>query len=241
MACIIAGTSPIERYDLICNSRRTLLHDMPQVISKSEMAEPAIASAVAALKGGEVVVFPTETLYGLGADALNEAAVEKVFRLKGRDPAAPIPVLAANEAMLGQLVDTIPPLARRLMQRFWPGPLTLVLRARAHVPKPLKNDSGGIGVRISSQPIAMQLIQALDRPVTATSANPSGKEPARTLLQAQTYFAGEVNTFIDGGTLTSKSGSTVVEVRGERLRIIREGDIAVAALEQVLGESKGIR
>jgi L-threonylcarbamoyladenylate synthase len=211
---------------------------MSQIVDIPEMAEPVIACAVAALKGGEVVVFPTETLYGLGADALNEAAVEKVFCLKGRDPAAPIPVLAANEAMLGQLVDTIPPLARRLMQRFWPGPLTLVLPARAHVPKPLKNDTGGIGVRISSQPIAMQLIQALDRPLTATSANPSGKEPARTLLEAQTYFAGAVNAFIDGGTLTSKSGSTVVEVRGERLKIIREGDISVAALEQFLRKAK---
>jgi L-threonylcarbamoyladenylate synthase len=214
---------------------------MPQNHNITAMIEPRIASAAAALEAGEIVVFPTETLYGLGADALNAAAVEKVFRLKGRNPAAPIPVLAANEAMLDELVDTIPQLARRLMRRFWPGPLTLILRARAHVCAPLKNDTGGIGVRISSQPIAIQLIQALGRPLTATSANPSGLEPARTLLQAQTYFAGKVNTFIDGGTLTSKSGSTVAEVQGQRLKIIREGEIAAAALERVLGKGKVIR
>jgi L-threonylcarbamoyladenylate synthase len=213
-----------------------LRHHVLQGQALSETAEAVTAAAVAALKRGEVIVFPTETLYGLGADALNDAAVEKVFQLKGRDPTAPIPVLVASEAMLGQLVDAIPPLARRLMHRFWPGPLTLVLRARAAIPKPLLNASGGIGVRISSQPIATRLVQALGRPLTATSANPSGKEPARTLLEAQNYFAGRVRTFIDGGTLKSRSGSTVVEVQDERLTLIREGDVAVTALEQFLGE-----
>jgi L-threonylcarbamoyladenylate synthase len=207
----------------------------------SEATETSIAAAVAALKRGEVIVFPTETLYGLGADALNEAAVETVFRLKGREPYTPIPVLVANQAMLGQLVDAVPPLARLLMQRFWPGPLTLVLRARANIPRPLINDAGGIGVRISSQPIATQLVQGLGRPLTATSANPSGKNPARTLREAQIYFTGTVNIFIDGGALTSDTGSTVAEVQGERLRIIRAGDITVAALEQVLGKGNIMR
>jgi L-threonylcarbamoyladenylate synthase len=215
-----------------------LRHHVLQVHPLSGTDQAVIAAAVAALKGGEVIVFPTETLYGLGADALNEAAVENLYHLKGRDPAAPIPVLVASEAMLGQLVDAIPPLARRLMHRFWPGPLTLVLRARADLPKPLLNASGGIGVRISSQAIATQLVQALGRPLTATSANPSGKEPARTLREAQNYFAGHVRTFIDGGTLKSRSGSTVVEIQGEQLKIIREGDVAVTALEQFLGERR---
>lgn len=218
-----------------------LASQSPQNRTISKTNEAArIAAAVAALKRGEVIVFPTETLYGLGADALNEAAVERVFRLKGRKPDTPIPVLVANEAMLSQLVDAIPPLARQLMQRFWPGPLTLVLMARANVPKPLINDTGGIGVRISSQPVATQLVQALGRPLTATSANPSGKNPARTLLEAQIYFTRKLNIFIDGGILTSSTGSTVAEVQGERLRIIRAGDVTAAALEQVLGKGNVI-
>jgi tRNA threonylcarbamoyl adenosine modification protein (Sua5/YciO/YrdC/YwlC family) len=196
------------------------------------------AAAVAALKRGEVIVFPTETLYGLGADALNSDAVERIYRLKGRNPNMPIPVIVADQAMLGQLVDEISPIARQLMKRFWPGPLTLVLPARLNLPKPLLNAAGGVAVRISSQPIAAQLVQALGRPMTATSANPSGAQPARTLLEAREYFADKIGTFIDGGTLTSRRGSTVLEIQGDHLRIIREGDIAAAVLEQALGIGK---
>jgi L-threonylcarbamoyladenylate synthase len=195
----------------------------------------SIATAVAALKRGEVIVFPTETLYGLGAQALNHSAVDAVFRLKGRDPNTPIPVLVSDQAMLDQLIATIPPIAKQLMQRFWPGPLTLVLPARAHIPKPLLNPSNGIGIRISSQPIAMELVQALGAPLTATSANPSGAEPARTVPEARNYFGDSVNVFVDGGPLGSKTGSTVAEIRGDKLRIIREGEIPTPDLEAVLG------
>jgi tRNA threonylcarbamoyl adenosine modification protein (Sua5/YciO/YrdC/YwlC family) len=200
-----------------------------------------IEAAVTALKRSEVIVFPTETLYGLGADALDAEAVDAVFRLKGRDPNTPIPVLVADLAMLGQLVDTIPPLARQVIERFWPGPLTLVLPARINAPKHLLNSAGGLGVRVSSQAIARRLVEALGRPLTATSANPSGAEPARTLLEARNYFSAKVNTFIDGGTLISRTGSTVVEVQGDRLKIIREGDIATTVLEQVVGKEKLLR
>jgi L-threonylcarbamoyladenylate synthase len=210
-----------------------------QVMSQNrtipEITEPVIGPGIAALRRGEVIVFPPETLYGLGADALAGAAVEKVFRLKGRNPNAPIPVLVADKAMLGQIVETVPPPAERLMQEFWPGPLTIVLPARANIPQPLVNSAGGIGVRISSHPVAAQLVRTLGRPLTATSANPTAQEPARTLLEAQNYFAGKATAFIDGGALTSRNGSTVVEVRGEQLKIIREGDITVARLVAVIG------
>jgi L-threonylcarbamoyladenylate synthase len=194
-----------------------------------------ISAAIGALRRGEVIVFPTETLYGLGAQALNQTAVDAVFRLKGRDPSAPIPVLVADQAMLDQLVATTTPMAKELMQRFWPGPLTLVLPARANIPKPLLNTSGGIGVRISSQPIAMELVQTLGAPLTATSANPSGAEPARTLAEAINYFSDSVSVFMEGGTLGSKTGSTVAEVRDNKLKIIREGEIRRTSLESVLG------
>ena len=197
-----------------------------------------LSAAVAALERGEVVVYPTETLYGLGADALNVAAVDKVFQLKGRDPCNPIPVLVADREMLGALVEEIPALAEKLMARFWPGPLTLVLPARTDLPRPLLNSSGGIGVRISSAPAATALVRELGRPLTATSANPSGQPPARTLAQARNYFAGEVACFIDGGELTSKTGSTIVEIKENAIRIIRAGEIGVSELKQILGESE---
>ena len=191
-----------------------------------------LTAAVAALRRGDVIVYPTETLYGLGTDALNPAAVEKVFHLKGRDPHNPFPVLVADREMLGVLVAEVPPLAEKLMARFWPGPLTLVLPARREIPRPLVNAAGGIGVRISSQPIAGKLLSALGRPLTATSANPSGQEPARTVAQARGYFSAAIEIYLDGGPLTSKSGSTVVEVVGERINILRAGEIGAAELQR---------
>jgi L-threonylcarbamoyladenylate synthase len=200
-----------------------------------------LSAAVQVLKGGDVIVFPTETLYGLGADALNDAAVEKVFQLKGRDPRNPIPVLVADQKMLHTLVAKKPTVAQKLMDRYWPGPLTLVLPGRKNIPKPLCNPTGGIAVRISSQPIAALLIKGLGRPLTATSANPSGKEPARTLQEAKTYFADRVELFVDGGTLTSKSGSTVVEVIEDNVKVVREGEISASELQRFLGLEKVLR
>jgi L-threonylcarbamoyladenylate synthase len=199
-----------------------------------------LASAVEALKRGDVIVFPTETLYGLGADALNEAAVEKVFQLKGRDPGNPIPVLVANQEMLDTLIAKVPTAAQRLIDQCWPGPLTLVLPGRKNIPRYLCNSSGGVGVRISSGPIAASLVHGLGRPLTATSANLSGKEPARTLQEAKNYFASQVDVFIEGGTLNSQSGSTVVEVMDDSIKIIREGEINAHELRQVLGEENVI-
>ena len=194
-----------------------------------------LSQAIASLERGDVVVFPTETVYGLGADALNPAAGEKVFKLKGRNPDTPIPIIVADQAMLKDLVEEIPSIARKLMERFWPGPLTLVLPAVPGTPKQLLNRTGGIGVRISSQPIATQLARDLRRPLTATSANPSGQPAASTIEQAQNYFAGEIEIFLDGGKLPSKSGSSVVEVSDERIKIIREGEISIESLAASIG------
>ncbi len=192
--------------------------------------------AVATLARGEVIVFPTETLYGLGADALNSRAVDKVFQLKGRNPNNPIPVLVADLAMLEMLAASVPATAKKLMDTFWPGPLTLVLPARSGIPKPLMNARGGIGVRISSQSIATQLVARLGRPLTATSANPAGKEPARTLDEAKRYFSETIEVFVDGGQLESKTGSTVVELLNGKVRIIRQGEISAAALAEAIGQ-----
>src|SRR5688572_15352257 len=194
-----------------------------------------LRQAIASLNRGDVIVFPTETVYGLGADALNPAAVEKVFQLEGRNPDSPIPIIVADQAMLQGVVEKIAPVARTLMEQFWPGPLTLVLPATPGTPKQLLNQTGGVGVRISSQLIATELAQALGRPLTATSANPSGQEAASTIEQAQNYFAGEIEIFLDGGKLPSKTGSSVVEVIDDRIKIIRAGEISLGQLEASIG------
>ncbi|MSP37972.1 MAG: threonylcarbamoyl-AMP synthase [Deltaproteobacteria bacterium] len=195
-----------------------------------------IADAVAALARGDVIVFPTETLYGLGADALNFAAVEKVFQLKGRDPNNPFPVLVSDRAMLNKLVAEVSPLAEKLIAGFWPGPLTLVLPARKDIAPPLVNSTGGIGVRISSQPIANEIVRMLGRPLTATSANPSGRPGAQTLEQARNYFFGKIELFVDGGELNSKTGSTVAAVAENKIKIIRAGEIGREKLQKALGQ-----
>jgi L-threonylcarbamoyladenylate synthase len=194
-----------------------------------------LSRAIASLKSGNVIVFPTETVYGLGADALNPAAVEKVFQLKGRNPNSPIPVIVADQAMLQGVVEKIPPVARTLMEQFWPGPLTLVLPAAPGMPKQLLNRMGGVGVRISSQLIATGLAQSFGRPLTATSANPSGQQAASTIEQAQNYFASDIEIFLDGGKLPSKTGSSVVEVIDDRIKIIRAGEISLGQLAATIG------
>jgi L-threonylcarbamoyladenylate synthase len=208
------------------------------LLTKANLTETAEAEsfrrAVEALKRGKVIVFPTETLYGLGADAFNGTAVEQVFELKGRNRQQPIPVLVADMEMLRVVVDEIPLGARRLMDQFWPGPLTIVLPARKGTPEPLLNADARVGVRISSHPVATQLVRALGRPLTATSANRSGEEPARTLEEARRTFGQQIESYIAGGTLTSKAGSTVVEIDRNGLKVIREGDISAATLREVL-------
>jgi L-threonylcarbamoyladenylate synthase len=204
---------------------------------KDKKTETFVA-AIAALQRGDVIVFPTETLYGLGADALNVTAVERVFHLKGRPAANPISVLVADRAMLGGIVDELSPLAEKLITQFWPGPLTLVLPAKKGISKHLINTSGGVGVRISSEPIATHLVRELGKPITATSANPSGKNPARSIEEARRYFSGQIAVYIDGGELHSNVGSTVAEISGDRIKVIREGEISKAGLQRVIGEEK---
>jgi L-threonylcarbamoyladenylate synthase len=197
-----------------------------------EKSADTFSAALQALKRGAVVVFSTETFYGLGADALNADAVEGVVSLKGRNPDSPIAVIIADEEMLPQIASEISPVAQKLIRRFWPGPLTLVLPAKPGLPAALLNRDGKIGVRVSSHPLAARLSRELGRPLTATSANPSGKEPARTIEQARAYFGDRIEIFLDAGALAGKSGSTVAEVNGDQIKIIREGEISSKELEK---------
>ncbi len=194
--------------------------------------------AIEALRSGEVIVFPTETFYGLGADALHEEAVVQVSALKGRDAKNPIALIIADMDMLKEVVADPPPIAERLMSVFWPGPLTLVLPAKKGLSPLLCNPDGGIGVRVSSHPVAAALVKRLAHPITATSANPSGAEPARTIAQAQAYFANKLKIFIDAGELKGQKGSTVVECHGDRYKIIREGPISAQELDRVIASHR---
>jgi L-threonylcarbamoyladenylate synthase len=192
---------------------------------------------VSALKKGEVIVYPTETLYGLGVDAENETAIQRLIEVKGREEGKPIPLLVADEEMLRRVASSIPEPAFALMRVFWPGPLTIVLPASERLSSSLTGATRTVGVRVSSQPIAEWLVQSLGRPITTTSANPAGESPARNLEEAKNYFGNQVAVYIEGGDLGHVPGSTVIEVWSEGWKMIREGAISRTAIENVLTPS----
>jgi L-threonylcarbamoyladenylate synthase len=183
-----------------------------------------ILFAVAALGRGEIVAYPTETFYGLGVDALDELALARLRALKGRDRKA-ISVLVDGPAMLDSLCSSIPPLAATLMQRHWPGALTIALPARRNLPAALI-DAGCVAVRQSSHPTAQALVSRLGRPLTATSANRAGEAPATTDEAVDEIFAGRCRV-VHGGATAGGAPSTLVRVRGSKLEILRRGAIEI--------------
>ena len=198
---------------------------MPDSSNSASGSDPAtIQAAARILAGGGVIVYPTETLYGLGADASNEVALERLVELKGREAGKPIAVLVSDTEMLEGVVEEVSTAAADLMRRFWPGPLTIVLRARPTVSHWLTGGGDSIGVRVSSHPTAMALVRALGRPLTAPSANPAGLRPPTRLDEARAYFGSRVDCYVDGGGLPGEPASTVVDARGE-LRVIRDGAV----------------
>ena len=183
-----------------------------------------IVFAVAALRRGEIVAYPTETFYGLGVDALDELALARLRALKGRDGKA-ISVLVDGPAMLDSVCSVVPPLAAALMRRYWPGALTIALPAQSGLPSALVED-GFIAVRQSSHPTAQALVAGLGRPLTTTSANRAGEPPATTDEAVEEIFAGRCR-ILHGGATAGGAPSTLVRVRGSKLEILRRGAIEI--------------
>ncbi len=192
-----------------------------------------IAAAVAALHGGRLVVFPTESFYGLGAAARSADAVARLVAVRGRDPGKPILVLVDDLAMAVSLGAETSPAARRLAACFWPGPLTLVLPVRPGLPEPLTAGTDTLGVRVPAHPVARALVAGLGAAVTAPSANPPGAPPPRTLAAARSYFGDAVAAYVDGGSLPGEA-STVAALDGDRVRVLRAGPVSAEALQVAL-------
>jgi L-threonylcarbamoyladenylate synthase len=184
-----------------------------------------IAAAVAVLKDGGVLAYPTETFYGLGADASNESAVETIFTIKGRAFDKPISVIIADEKSLDGLAADVPDGARELMKRFWPGPLTIVFKAAPFVSSRLTAKTGKIGVRVSSHPLAALLAGELGAPLTATSANLSGQDETISATDVKESLGDLPDMIIDAGETPGGSGSTILDVTVFPFRILREGTI----------------
>lgn len=188
-------------------------------------ASSTLDAAREVFKRGGVIAYPTETFYGLCVDPFNAEAVQKLFTLKGRSAKNPVSVIIPDVSMLEEVAIEVPPAARVLIKKFWPGPLTLVFKARSNVPPLLLGSTGKIGVRVSSSPVAKRLSEALSSPITATSANPSGSPPPASAEKVLAYFNGSIDVLIDGGRLPGRLGSTVVDATGERLTVVRAGEV----------------
>src|SRR5512139_1181881 len=193
-----------------------------------------IDEAVAILKSGGVVGFPTETFYGLGADARNEAAIDKIFGIKGRDFRNPILVVIGDRVHLDAFAADVPEDARKLMDRFWPGPLTIVFRAATSVSPKLTAGSGKIGMRLTSHPIAVEISKRLGGPVTATSANLSGAPECSSTAEVLSQLEGRIGGLVDGGKTPGGKGSTIVDATVSPVKVLREGVIDAALIQDTL-------
>lgn len=186
-----------------------------------------IDRAVTVLEGGGVVAFPTETCYGLAVDPYNERALQRLFAVKHRPADKPVLLLIHAQALLYSLVTAVPDVYAPLIARYWPGPLTLIFPARAGLPLLLTGGTGTIGVRISPHPIAQALGKAFGRAITATSANLSEQQPARTAAEVRAHLGGAIDLIIDGGTTPGGRCSTIIGERAGVLHQIRSGAVDI--------------
>lgn len=186
-----------------------------------------IAKASDVLKNGGIIAYPTESFYALGVLASDEKAIKSLFELKGRPPDKPLPLIVGNKDVLLSVVQCVPDQAKELMDRFWPGPLTLVLKARENISPLLTGGTGKVAVRIPGESAALYLARALRLPITATSANPSAKPPAETAGEVIDYFGERVGLIIDAGRSPGGKPSTIVDVTVVPLRILREGRVSL--------------
>ena len=195
-----------------------------------------IKEAAGVIKQGGVIVFPTRCLYGLGADAMNPDAVERIIEIKQRPADNAILVLIHSKKQLEMLVEKIPPAANAIMEAFWPGRVTLVFDARDTLPGLLTAQTGKIGVRLAGHPVAAAMLRQVKDPVTGTSANLSGRPGCSRLSDMDPQITGQVDLVLDAGRLQGGVGSTVVDVTEEPPQILREGQIAAS---QIMGSLNG--
>ena len=204
----------------------------PSIIPEAEW-EVRADEVVEVIMTGGVALFPTDTVYGCGAVA-TDAGAEKLAALKGRAEGKPFQVLISTIKALDKWDTTVGPAARKLIDAFWPGPMTLVLPVDTTPAPRMLAPAGSIGFRMPDHELCLDLISRCGGIIAATSANPSGRRVARTCHEAIQYFNGQIDILIDGGTLSGSSPSTVVSVRNELVTVLREGVISEEDILQVV-------
>jgi L-threonylcarbamoyladenylate synthase len=187
-----------------------------------------------------VMAVPTETFYALAVNPLSEESLARLFTLKERSPGKPVLVLVAGTGMLFQMVAEVPKAASRLMARFWPGPLTIILPGRPRLPRLLTGGTGTIGVRQPRQEITCRLIAALGQPITGTSANRAGSPPLVRAAEVAREFGDRLDLILDAGPCPGGLPSTIVDTTSPRSRLVRAGAVPVADLAEIVPEIEPI-
>lgn len=195
----------------------------------------AISAAARAVQAGQLVVFPTDTLYGLGADAFDTEAVAALLDAKGRGRSMPVPVLVGSWDTLDGLVSWVPQRVRSLVEAFWPGGLTLIVEHAESLRWDLGDTRGTVAVRMPLHPVALEIL-AQTGPMAVSSANISGQAPAEDVADAERQLGDAVSVYLDAGPIVSGIASTIVDVTGEVPRILRTGAVSLEQLRTVLPE-----
>lgn len=208
------------------------------ITTKRYTMEETQEAAVMLWKGG-LVAIPTETVYGLAASARDGVAVQKIFDLKDRPYEKPISVLVSGMEMVEKYCQNIPPAAYKLAEKYWPGPLTMILEDKGIVPLMVTAETDTLGVRCPDHPLALSILEKADFPLAATSANPAGGEPAKTAQEVLQYFDKRIEAVLDGGPCAVGVASTVLDLTEEEPKILREGGIPGQELLDFLKEQQG--
>lgn len=191
------------------------------------------------LQGEGVMAFPTDTVYGLGANCFAKSAIQRIFQLKGRKSSKPLSVLISDKSMIQSLADEIPSLFWVLTEKFWPGPLTLILKASSDLPKEMIGPGESVGIRLPDILWLQRLIDDVAFPITATSANISGENEIDDPHRIKDIFCGRIDLIVDGGKTGGILPSTVVDLSSPRPKILREGAVPLSDFEKYLkGDSK---
>ena len=195
------------------------------------LEEPrALEKAIETLQHGGIVAFPTDTVYGIGASLNHQAALERIYQLKGRDLSRPLPLLLGSPSVVAQVATDVDPRLLELARSFWPGPLTVAVPARDTMPAPVLAPDGTVGVRVPDHSVALTLAQRAGGALAVTSANISGEAPALRPEEIDPDLAEELDLILDGGIARLGHASTVVSLQGATITIVREGAIPAATV-----------
>jgi len=193
-----------------------------------------ILTASRIVRSGGVVVYPTDTVYGLGCDPLNVRAVKRVFRVKG-ERGKPLPILASSIGHV-EKIASLSPKAKKIARWFWPGPLTLIVPKKTILPEVVTCNLNSVGVRVPNHAVALRLINLSNGLLVGTSANKTGEKPPQTAHEAARQLGEEVDVILDGGPTTLGAPSTVADMTTEKPRILREGPISFKEISEALSE-----